>query len=195
MNKPKNGKGKKVMNPNVDENDLIQNPAEDSEGIETANNYSGGGNKKVTDPFGKEIKRKGTFSLPLAQNFDEAMQLSKGSEDDLIFWYNHGRKLQARIQLNSSLDVDLGSKQLNDDYKSFENAMEQIGVTKDTPKEERDEIQAWVLKQKKFEGIRAKWSEIQQNGFGPVHLDFSEVELKKPSGKRGRPAAEETATA
>jgi len=196
VNKPKNGKGKgNKMNPNIDENDLIQNPAEDSEGIETANNYSGKGNKKVTDPFGKQVVRQGTFSLPLATDSSDAYQLCGGSEEDVVFWFNHGRKLQARMQLNASLDLDLGSKQLNDDYKSFENAMEQIGVTKDTPKEEREQVQAFILKQPKFEGIRAKWAEIQQNGFGPVHLDFSEVELKKPSGKRGRPAAEEAATA
>ena len=181
------------MNPNVDETELISPEVEGES--ETANNYSGKGNKKVTDPFGKQVVRQGTFSLPLAQNFDEAMQLSKGSEDDLIFWYNHGRKLQARMQLNASLDLDLGSKQLNDDYKSFENAMEQIGVTKDTPEEERKQVREFILKQPKFAGIRAKWDEIENKGFGPVHLDFSDVELKKPSGKRGRPAAEEVATA
>ena len=168
----------------------------DTATITTAGIYGGKVKKNVKDPFGTDpIERVGKFSLPLATNLPEALEMVKNSADDVVFWFNHGRKLQARMQLNASLDLDLGSKQLNDDYKSFENAMEQIGVTKDTPKEEREQVQAFILKQPKFEGIRAKWAEIQQNGFGPVHLDFSEVELKKPSGKRGRPAAEEAATA
>lgn len=189
MNKPKNGKGKKTMNPNVDETELNAPEIDGAESeTETANIAKGSGNKKLMDPFGKETLRKGTFSLPLAVDSSDAYQMCGGNESDVVFWFNFGRKLAARNQMNAALELDLGSKQLNDDYKSFENAMSEIGVTKDTPAEEREQIQKFILKQPKFAGILAKWDDIKTNGFGAVHLDFSQVELKKPSGKRGRPA-------
>lgn len=169
--------------------------------------------KKVDNPFtGDEIVRKGIYDLQAAQNIEQAYELVGQDEKEVLFWFNHGRRTQAKQQMLGLLDFDLGDEKLNDLFKSFRNAMNNI-VTKDTSAERREAIQKFILSEDKFEPIREKLDAMKAQGIEDVKIQFAsptipvedengnpvivngkvqvkvaenEIELRKPTGKKGR---------
>jgi hypothetical protein len=173
------------------------NPAIEQETEETSQGvYKGKGNKKVLNPFtGKEEMREGSFSLPLATDEDHAKQLVKQSGEDVVFWFNQGRKAQARIQMYSLFEDIFGDEKLNEDYASFILAYEQV-VTEKTSDERKAKVREFLLGEEKFEQLKAKLAELETaGGLKPVFIDYATEELKKPSGVRGKRAKAVEATA
>lgn len=144
--------------------------------------YTGKVSTKVTNPFTrKEVKVTADFKLPQAKSGEQALNMVNGSEDDLVFWFNMGRRLVARQIVGQSLGFDLGSDDLNNLYKSFDSAMASMyseGMSEERVKKIRD----FILGEEKFAPLRDKLT-----SWTPEHqtFDFSQIELKKPSGKRG----------
>ena len=143
--------------------------------------YSGKVSTKVIHPVDqKEIKVTGDFKLPLATNLNEALEMVGSNDQDVVFWFNYGRKNAARIAVAQSLGMDLGSDEMNDLLKSFTTAMGSFG---DNLSEARKtKIKEFILSEEKFAPLR----DIMGN-WSPDHksVDFSVVELKRPSSKRG----------
>ena len=152
-------------------------PLTGNEGI-----YLGKVTTKTKHPITQEdLKVTGDFKLPMATSGSEALNMVGGSEDDLVFWFNFGRKVAARTVVTQSLGLDFGTEELNDLVKSFSAAMS--AMSSDGMSEERKKkIKDFILSEDKFAPIREVLS-----GWTPDHksVDFSVVELKKPSGKRG----------
>lgn len=146
--------------------------------------YRGRTKTDVVDPFSKDskekIEREGYYEIPIATNLDQANSIVKGNEQELLFWFNYGRKVQARAQMTQSLKVDLG-----DDHKSFENALKNM-VDENTPPERVERVKQFILGEPKFAALREKMEQARKEGFGTIFLDFSKEELKKPTGVRGR---------
>jgi len=113
-------------------------------------------------------------------------QITGGKVEDLLFWFNYGRKVAARAQVNAALGFDLGDEKLNDLFKSFQNAMSNMVTDKTTP-EKREKIKNFILDEDKFEPLRSHLADWKPEG---VTVDFSSVEIKKPSGQKGRPKKE-----
>lgn len=149
--------------------------------------YGGKVKKNVKDPFGTDpIERVGKFSLPLATSLPEALEMVKNSAEDVVFWFNHGRKLQARVYATSKLDFDLGSKEMNDLFDQYNQALESM-QSKDDTKERQEQIKQFVLSIPKFKELSAKLDEVRAGGgLREVDINFAETELIKPSGIRGR---------
>jgi len=168
----------------------------DTATITTAGIYGGKVKKNVKDPFGTDpIERVGKFSLPLATNLPEALEMVKNSADDVVFWFNHGRKQQARVYATSKLDFDLGSKEMNDLFDQYNQALESM-QSKDDTKERQEQIKMFVLSIPKFKDLSAKLDEVRAGGgLKEVDIDFSQTELVKPSGIRGRRKATATGEA
>lgn len=147
--------------------------------------------KSIEDPFsGKKIVAEGEYSLPLASSLEDAEKLVAGNVEDLLFWFNFGRKTAARAQVAAMLSgFDSGDEKINDLYKSFTSAMNSILGEKATP-EKRELTKQFILSQDQFSPLK---SALENWKPGSVSVDFSQVELKKPSGKKGRPAAEAAA--
>ena len=161
----------------------VVNPAvAESEDQETANLYTGKVSTKVINPFnGKEQKVTGDFKLPLATSGEEALNMVAGSESDLVFWYNLGRKAAARAAVQAKLGIDLGSDEKNELLKSFTAAMDSMS-SEGMSAERKKRIQDFILSEEKFEPIRedvTNWTPEHQS------IDFAVVELKKPDSKRG----------
>lgn len=153
---------------------------------EVAGTYAGKVSTTVVDPFtGKKLKAIGEYSLPQATDSESLDSLSKGDISEVIFWYNFGRKVAARAQVAAKLGFDLGSPELNDLFSSFMGAMDQL-VGKDGTQEQRDAFKGFVLAQAKFKPLAEA---LENYTPGSVNVDFATEELKKPSGKKGRPAA------
>jgi len=174
----------KKMNPNVQSTiPEVKDPSR----------ITGAVSKKVDNPFtGDEIVRKGIYDLQAALKIEDAYALVGGNESEVLFWFNHGRRTQAKQQMLGLLDFDLGDEKLNDLFKSFRSAMNNI-VTKDTSAERREAIQKFILSEDKFEPIREKLDAMKAQGiedvkvtFSTVNPDENEVELRKPTGKKGR---------
>jgi hypothetical protein len=143
--------------------------------------------RTVTNPFtGKDITRQSVYNLPKATDIQSANAICGHREDELIFWFNYGRSQAARNQVFASLEFDFGDENLNKLYKSFESAVNQM-AEKDDSDERREELRQMVLNVKKFTVLREKMAEISKDGLAETVVNFdSEVELKKPSGIRGR---------
>ena len=137
----------------------------------------------VKNPItGEEITREAEYSLPIIQNLDEAHAIL-GTEQELLYWVNYGRKVAARAQVFAALGgLDLGDPQITDLYKSFTAAMDQLG--KDMEPERLKMIRDMVLSEKKYAPLKKSMDE-----FSPEKLvvDFAQTEIKKSSGKRGAP--------
>ena len=171
------------MNPQTANENLNEVEATENEGV-----LSASVTKKITDPFtNKEIKAKGNYSLPLATSLETLNSLSGGKIEETIFWFNYGRKVAARAQVAAKLDFDLGSDSLNASFKSFTVAMAQI-LGKDASEERQKLTKDFILSQPQFSALSEALKNYSQ---GDVNVDFSSEELKKPSGKRGRPGSEE----
>lgn len=188
---------KKMATSNVVPVEVIKDPSK----------LTGPVSKNVDNPFtGEEIKRKGTYELEAAQTIEQAYSLVGQNEKDVLFWFNHGRRVQAKQQMLSYLDFDLGDEKLNDLFKSFRSAMNNI-VTKDTPVKRREAVQEFILSEDKFEPIREKLAEMKASGIEDVKVKFAsatlpiedengkvtgfkvaegETLLRKPTGKKGR---------
>lgn len=140
----------------------------------------------VENPFtGKKQKMTGHYSLPLALNMDDLASLTKGNQDDVLFWFNHGRKMAARAQVAAKLDFDLGNDDLNDLYRSFKNALNNM-VDDKTPEPKRKRVIDFILGEDKFADLKTAMDSWKPED---ITIDFSSTELRKPSGKRGRPGA------
>jgi len=143
--------------------------------------YSGKVSTKVIHPVDQvEVKVTGDFKLPLASDLNEALTMVGGNDSDVVFWFNYGRKMQARIQVGQSLGMDLGSDELNELLKSFNTAMGSFGTNLSDAR--KNKIKDFILSEEKFAPLRDL-----MDTWTPEHksVDFSSVELKKPSGKRG----------
>ena len=170
---------------------------------------SGPVKRKVENPFtGEEITRIGTYTLDAATDLDSALAIVGQKESEVIFWFNYGRKLQAKAQMFNSLGFDLGSDELNELFGSFKRAMSGMldALPKDATKEQKDKlaakrerIQKFILSEEKFEPIREKLTELEKAGLESISIKFGnpdadgkvpdgEMALNKPSGKRGRKA-------
>lgn len=170
---------------------------------------SGTVKRKVENPFtGEDITREGKFSMDAAQDMDSALAICGQKESEVIFWFNLGRKLQAKSQMFNSLGFDLGSDDLNDLFGAFKRAMAGMlpVLPKDATKEmkeklneKRARIQKFILEEEKFEPIREKLTELETAGLESITIKFGnpdaegkvpdgEMALNKPSGKRGRKA-------
>jgi hypothetical protein len=168
----------------------VVNPASqvsDVNEVDTGKSYSGSGNKKILNPFtGKEETREGSFSLPLYESKEELE--SALSPEDIVFWTNAGRKYQARLQMYAALDATLDNEALNEDYQAFMGAYGNM-VNDQTPEERKEVIRQFILSEPKFDALKGALAELKQRGgFPPVNIDFGQVELKKPSGVRGKRA-------
>lgn len=182
-------KEKKKMNPNVAEQNVPVDPSK----------ITGMVKRKVKNPFdGTMIVREGSYELPAAYGDDiaTALALVGNKESEVIFWFNQGRKNQARLQVQQALDFDLGSDDLNELYDSFNDAMDSL-LTKDATKEKRERIQNFILSEDKFQILKIALDDLKEKGIGGINMVFGspdaegkinegEVELKKPSGIRGR---------
>lgn len=148
---------------------------------ESASVYKGKGSAKVTNPIsGEEIKVTGDFILPLAQNADDALNMVGSKEEDLVFWFNFGRKAAARQVVAKSLGMDFGTEEKNDLFKSFDAAIS--AVRKGMSEARIKALQDFILSEEKYAPIREdlmNWT--------PDHktFDFSKIELEKPDSKRG----------
>lgn len=178
-------KEKKKMNPNVVEN------TDPSKFLNTVKS-------KVKNPFtGKTIVREGMYELPIAHgDIATAYAICGNREDEVIFWFNHGRKTQARLQANQALDFDLGSDELNELFDSFTEAMESI-LPKDADEAKRKRVKDFILSEDKFQPLVSALETLEKSGLETVTLVFGspdadgkikdgETELKKPTGVRGR---------
>lgn len=143
--------------------------------------YTGKVSTKVTNPVtGEEVKVTGDFILPLAKTGEDALNMVQGKDEDLVFWFNLGRKLIARSIVSRSLGLDFGTEEKNDLFKSFDAAIS--AVRKGMSEARIKALQDFILSEEKYAPIREpllKWT--------PDHktFDFSKIELEKPSGKRG----------
>ena len=155
---------------------------EENQDQETSSLYTGKVSTKVTNPFnGKEVKVTGDFKLPLATSMEEALHMVGDIDDDVVFWFNLGRKAAARAAVSAKLGIDLGSDEKNELLKSFTAAMDSMSSDNMSP-ERKKRIQDFILSEEKFQPIR---EEVQN--WTPEHqsIDFAVVELKKPDSKRG----------
>jgi hypothetical protein len=196
MAKNNSAKAAKVikMNPNVTANEVsetVQNDPTKIVGVVT---------RKVKNPFdGTMIERKANFELPAAYGDDPnvIMAIVGQKWEEIIFWFNHGRKVAARQQLNQMLAFDLGSDELNDLYDSFNDAMDSL-LTKDATPEKRKRIKDFILSEDKFAILKIALDDVQEKGIDELNVKFGspdatgkvaegETELKKPSGKKGAP--------
>jgi len=173
------------------------------------NKFVGRVSKKEDNPFtGTKIVYEGEYALDLASKFedpekgyDAALAMCGGNLKDLLFWFDHGRKTQARTQATLDLGLEFTSDkedeeenkkevdELDNLYRAFSNALDNM-VTKDTPKEKRKRVIDFILGEDKFEPIRNKLNNIQDpepkfTSFG-ANESKGEVKLKKPSGIKGR---------
>lgn len=103
-------------------------------------------------------------------------------QDDLTFWANQGRKNAARQQTNLAIDFDLGSEDLNDLLNAYNNAMKNLNDDK-TTEEEYEANKKFVLSGKKFAPLKEVLANIKMDD---LVMDFSEIELRKPTGVRGK---------
>ena len=143
--------------------------------------------KKVEDLNGKMIEVEGTYTLPLATNMNEALSMVKNSEDDFVFWFNHGRKVQARAQVAATLGMEFETEELEDRDKQFKNALKNM-VEEDTPDADKAEARKFLLSLPKFKDLAETYKTFSPD---PKNIDFGSVELKRPSGVRGRRKKEE----
>lgn len=185
----KQSKDKKKMNPNSVEQNVPVDPSK----------ITGVVKRKVKNPFdGTMIVREGSYELPAAHGDDiaTALALVGNKESEVIFWFNQGRKNQARLQVQQALDFDLGSDDLNELYDSFNDAMDSL-LTKDATKEKRERIQNFILSEDKFQILKIALDDLKEKGIGGISMVFGspdadgkvsegEIELKKPTGVRGR---------
>src|SRR5436305_5751921 len=82
----------KIMNPQVTETENTST----NERVYTKTVKS-----KVENPItGKKIEAEGTFTLPLAVTLDDMLAMEKQKESEVAFWYNYGRQVAARSQVN-----------------------------------------------------------------------------------------------
>ena len=183
----KQSKGKAKMSPSVTE--TVTDPTL----------IKGVVKRKVKNPFdGTMIVREGTYELPAAHGDDlaTALTLVGNKESEVIFWFNQGRKNQARLQVQQALDFDLGSDDLNELFDSFNDAMDSL-LTKDASKEKRERIQNFILSEDKFQILKIALDDLKEKGIGGINMVFGspdsenkipegETELKKPTGIRGR---------
>jgi hypothetical protein len=160
------------MNPNqTDNEDNMTNPFIGLVSSKTLNLFTG-----------QKEELKGKYSLPLATDLQSLNSLVQGNESDILFWINFGRKVAARSQDNARLEFDLGSDELNDKYSAFDSALKSMVDDKTTP-ERRQRVIDFILGEPKFAELK---DALANREIGEIFVDFAEVELKKPSGKRGR---------
>lgn len=181
-------KDKKKMNPNVSTEMTPVDPTK----------ITGKVTKKVKNPFtGKTITREGVYELPAAHgDITSAFALVGNREDEVLFWFNQGRKNQARLQVNQALDFDLGSDELNELFDSFTDAMDAL-LPKDADEKKRKRVKDFILSEEKFEPLVSALESLEKSGLESVNILFGspdadgkvsdgETELKKPTGVRGR---------
>ena len=144
--------------------------------------------KKVEDLNGKMIEVEGSYILPLATTLNEASAMVKDNESDLLFWFNHGRKIQARAQVAATLGMEFETEELEDRDKQFKNALKNM-VEEDTPEADKAEARKFLLSLPKFKDLAETYKTFSPD---PKNIDFGQVELKRPSGVRGRRKKEET---
>lgn len=142
--------------------------------------------RTVEHPFsGKEIERTANYTLPLATDLNSASSIAGGKEEELVFWFNYGRRIAAHNQAIASLAFDMGSDELNQLKSSLDNAMKNL-VGKDTSDDDKKRYRDFFLSEKKFAPLRDKLNQIEAEGFGDKDIDYSTVTLEHPSFTRGR---------
>lgn len=172
IQRPKGPKGKNVMS---DSN--VANPAL----------FTASVSRKIKDVDGKEIERKGKMDLPLAVDQVTALAISDNKEDELVFWFNHGRKLHAAAVVRARLDFTLGSKELDTLYEQYNDAINAQLEEKATA-EEREFVTNFVKKIKKFQPMLERLEAMKSSGVEELYVDFRTEKLERPSGVKGRKA-------
>lgn len=160
---------------------------------------------KVENPLdGKEIELTAEYEGPLATDYNSALNIVGGIDSDVWFWFNLARKIQMRYQAAQALEMDLdgeredGKTPLNDLYSSFSAARRNLKVDKNTPEARVKKINDFILSQEEFMPLAEKLAQFKPENkkivFGLPRRDEkgnilegeTEVELRKPTGIRGR---------
>lgn len=171
--------------------------------------YVGKTSKKEDNFFkkGEKIVFVGEYAVPLAYKpgddphsaLNRATAMVNGKLEDVLFWFDYGRKVAARTQATLGLGLEFTSdkedekeaedeiEQLEDLARSFKNAMSNM-ITESTSEERKNAIMNFILSEEKFAPIRDKMEVIKNPA--PKFFDFGSEKLKKPTGVRGRRKAD-----
>lgn len=144
----------------------------------------------VKNPFtGKEITKKATYKLPVLQDLTEATSQFGMSEREIMYWLNYGLRTAARAQVFASLSgLDLGDEKVNELFKAFNQAMDSMS-SPDMSAERKQKIQDFVLSEPKFEPLKEPLAALAKDSETPIEYEFKGIsDIKKSSGKKGRPA-------
>ena len=161
--------------------------------------------KTIENPLnGKEIELTVEYELPNGMNYDRALALCNNVDADVWFWFDYGRRIQARYLATQKLGLDLEDENLQDLYTSFKAARRNM-IDKNTSEERIQQINNFILGEQKFKPLADKLKEYEEkmkSGQGDnIRIVFgnpkkgvdgkplegeTELEITKPTGIKGR---------
>jgi len=173
-------KEKEKMNPsNVTENPAEQEQEDNSALAENTYKVS----RTVKDANG-ERKAEATYHLPVAKTLEEMNSYAGGLNEEILYWFNFGRKVAARQQVFMALNNQFPDEKINDLNKAFVEARDQMLLgSKDPVKIKR--YTDFILGEDQYAPLVAAMKERDENKNNLPHFDFSIESIKKPGDKPG----------
>jgi hypothetical protein len=174
-------KDKKIMNPtNVAEQEEVD---QDSSQELPENTFKV--TRTVKDANG-ERKASATYHLPIAKTLADADKFSGSDDQELVYWYNLGRKVAARQQVFMALNNQFADEKINELNKAFVEAVDQMLAGKEDAAK-RKRYTEYILGEEQYAPLVQAMKDRDTNKSIP-HFDFGTQEIKKPGDKPGRPA-------